>query len=75
MARELARARWFDDYVRQPVERDALELSQVRQRQALAEFGHLLETFVIGEVRKQASWLDEPVTLGQWRTSDGAEVG
>ena len=162
---ESARARWFDDYVRQSVERDALELSQVRQRQALAqllanvaaqagqilniskaaeaigverrtaeghlrlledlflvvrlpawgttlrsrvnarpkahlvdsglaarqlrltpsrlssldpaaltEFGHLLETFVVGEIRKQASWLDEPVTLGHWRTSDGAEV-
>ncbi|NCD21111.1 MAG: DUF4143 domain-containing protein, partial [Actinobacteria bacterium] len=41
---------------------------------ALTEFGHLLETFVVGEVRKQASWLDEPVTLGHWRTSDGAEV-
>jgi predicted AAA+ superfamily ATPase len=162
---ETARARWFDDYVRQSVDRDALELSQVRQRQALAElltylatqggqlinvtkaadavgvdrktgesylrlledlflvarlpawgtelrsrvsarakvhlvdsglaarllrltpaklagldasamtgFGRLLETFVVGEIRKQASWLDEPVTLGHWRTSDGAEV-
>lgn len=162
---ESARARWFDDYVRQSVERDATELSQVRQRQALAdllsqiaaqtgqilnisraadaigverrtaeshlrlledlflvvrlpawgktlrsrvsarpkahvvdsglaarllrltpaklssldpaaltEFGHLLETFVVGEIRKQASWLDEPVTLAHWRTSDGAEV-
>jgi len=29
---------------------------------------------VVGEIRKQASWLDEPVTLGHWRTSDGAEV-
>lgn len=162
---ESGRARWFDDYVRQSVERDALELSQVRQRQALAdllsllaaqtgqllntaksaqvigvdrktaesylrlledlflivrlpawgktlrsrvsarakvhvvdsglaarllrltptklasldpsaltEFGNLLETFVVGEVRKQASWMDEPVALGHWRTSDGAEV-
>lgn len=161
----MARARWFDDYVRQSVERDALELSQVRQRQALAdlltylatqsgrlinvtkaaeavgvdrktgeaylrlledlflvarlpawgtelrsrvsarskvhlvdsglaarllrltpsklvgfdstaiaEFGRLLEVFVVGEIRKQASWLDEPVNLGHWRTSDGAEV-
>jgi uncharacterized protein len=160
-----ARARWFDDFVRQSVERDALELSHIRQRQAmvdllthltaqtgqllnmskaaeavgvdrktaeahlrlledlylvvrlpawgktlrsrvsarpkvhvvdsglaarllritptklatldpavLTEFGHLLETFVVGELRKQASWLDEPVTLGHWRTSDGAEV-
>lgn len=33
-----------------------------------------LETFAVGEVRKRASWLDEPVTLGHWRTSDGAEV-
>jgi uncharacterized protein len=162
---QAARARWFDDYVRQSVDRDALELSQVRQRQALAELlgylaaqsgqlinvtkaadavgldrktgeaylrlledlflvarlpawgtelrsrvsarskvhlvdsglaarllrvneaklvslessamnglGRLLETFVVGEIRKQASWMDEPVTLGHWRTSDGAEV-
>lgn len=162
---ESARARWFDDYVRQSVDRDAQELSQVRQRQALADllgyvatqagqlinvtkaadtvgvdrktaeaylrlledlflvsrlpswgtdlrsrvsarakvhlvdsglaarllrltpaklagleasatapFGKLLETFVVGEIRKQATWLDEPVTLGHWRTSDGAEI-
>lgn len=160
-----SRARWFDDFVRQSVERDALELSQVRQRQSLADllsrlasqtgqllniskaaetlavdrrtaeahlrlledlflivrlpawgttlrsrvtvrpkvhlvdsglaarllrltpiklasldpaalsdFGNLLETFVVGELRKQASWLDSPVALGHWRTSDGAEV-
>ncbi len=160
-----ARARWFDDFVRASVERDALELSRVRERQAMADllahlaartgqllnvsnaaqavgvsrptaeghlrlledlflvvrlpawgrtlrsrvnakpkahlvdsglaarllrlspdklagldpaaltdFGHLLETFVIGEIRKQASWLAEPVALGHWRTSDGAEV-
>ena len=162
---EPARARWFDDFVRQSVERDAVELSRVRQRRSLAdllfhvagqtgqllntsraaeaigvdrktaesylrlledlflvvrlpawgktlrsrvsarpkahvvdsglaarllrltpsklagldptaltEFGNLLETFVVGEVRKQASWLDEPVALGHWRTSDGVEV-
>jgi predicted AAA+ superfamily ATPase len=41
---------------------------------ALAEFGHLLETFVVGELRKQASWLDEPVSTGHWRTHDGDEV-
>ncbi|MFT4166375.1 MAG: ATP-binding protein [Microlunatus sp.] len=160
-----ARARWFDDYVRRTVERDAIELLKIRQRQslsdlvtyiaaqtgqllnitkaaesvgverktaeshlrlledlflvtrlpawgttlrsrvsarpkvhvvdsglaarllrlnpaklalldpsALTEFGNLLETFVVGEIRKQASWLDEPIALGHWRTSDGTEV-
>ncbi len=160
-----SRNRWFDDYLRQTLERDALELRPVRQRQALrdllnrlaartaqvlnlsqatqglvlsrdtvdgytrlladlfvlerlpgwgktlrsrsaaapkvylidsgvvarllrvspdklglldpttaTEFGHLLETFVVGELRKQLSWLDEPVTMGHWRTKDGDEV-
>jgi len=31
------RNRWFDDYIRQTLERDARELKQVRQRQALRE--------------------------------------
>ncbi|WP_237700765.1 ATP-binding protein [Janibacter sp. HTCC2649] len=159
------RNRWFDDYITQSIERDALELARIRQRQvlrdllgrlagrtgqvlnlsaasqgldlarttaeehtrlledlflierlpawgktlrartvaspkvhvvdsgvaarllkvspdklasldptALTEFGNLLETFVVGELRKQASWLDEPVTVGHWRTHDGDEV-
>ena len=162
---ESARARWFDDFVRQSIERDAMELRRVRQRQSLAElltrlasqtgqllnitnsaqavgvdrktaeahlrlledlflvvrlpgwgktlrsrvsvrpkvhlvdsglaarllcltpaklagldpvalteFGNLLEIFVVGELRKQASWLDGHITLGHWRTSDGTEV-
>jgi len=41
---------------------------------ALTEFGHLLETFVVGEVSKQLDWLDEPVARGHWRTHDGDEV-
>ncbi|MDR0366304.1 MAG: DUF4143 domain-containing protein, partial [Bifidobacteriaceae bacterium] len=40
----------------------------------LTGFGHLLETFVAGELRKQASWLDEPLNTGHWRTSSGDEV-
>jgi predicted AAA+ superfamily ATPase len=41
---------------------------------ALQQFGHLLETFVVGEVRKQVSWMDGIAGLGHWRTHDGAEV-
>jgi predicted AAA+ superfamily ATPase len=164
-ARGAARNRWFDDYVTQSVERDAIELSRIRERQllgqllarlagqtgqllnltkvgnglattrntleshtrlledlfllerlpawgktlkarsvaapklhvidsgvaarlmrvspqklagldqtSLTEFGNLLETFVVGELRKQVSWLDEPVTVGHWRTHDDDEV-
>lgn len=45
-----------------------------RSPQALTEFGHLVETFVVAEVLKQVSWLDRPATVGHWRTRDGAEV-
>jgi uncharacterized protein len=41
---------------------------------ALTEFGHLLETFVVGEVSKQLDWLEEPAIAGHWRTHDGDEV-
>lgn len=41
---------------------------------ALTEFGHLLETFVVGEIHKQVGRLDEVVTLGHWRTRKGSEV-
>ena len=159
------RDRWFDDYIKQSIERDAIELARIRQRQllrellgrlagrtgqvlnlsaaseglgvsrtaaeehtrlledlflierlpawgktlrsrtvaspkvhvidsgvaarllrvsptklagldptTLTEFGNLLETFVIGELRKHAAWLDEPVSVGHWRTHDGDEV-
>jgi predicted AAA+ superfamily ATPase len=41
---------------------------------SMTELGHLLETFVVGELRKQASWLDDVGPMGHWRTSDGDEV-
>src|SRR5580693_5294392 len=41
---------------------------------ALTEYGHLLETFAVGEVLKQASWSDAPVTAGHFRTEAGDEV-
>jgi predicted AAA+ superfamily ATPase len=45
-----------------------------RDATALQQFGHLLETFVVGEVRKQVSWMDGITGLGHWRTHDGEEV-
>jgi predicted AAA+ superfamily ATPase len=44
------------------------------QPAALTEFGHLFETFCVGEVLKQLSWLDLPTEVGHWRTHDGDEV-
>lgn len=41
---------------------------------AQSEFGNLLETFVVGELRKQASWLTDRVSFGHWRTHDHDEV-
>ncbi|HET9088758.1 MAG TPA: ATP-binding protein [Acidimicrobiales bacterium] len=45
-----------------------------RNATASSEFGHLLETFVVGELRKQASWIDAVTGLGHWRSHDGGEV-
>ena len=41
---------------------------------ALQQFGHLIETFAVNELCKQAHWLEDPVDIGHWRTHDGAEV-
>jgi len=41
---------------------------------ALKALGHLLESFVVAELIKQASWLDEITVAGHWRTRDGDEV-
>jgi nitroreductase len=45
-----------------------------RDPTVLSELGHLLETFVIGELLKQASWADGLTGVGHWRTRDGDEV-
>lgn len=45
-----------------------------RDPAALTELGHLLETFAVGELIKQASWTAEVAGLGHWRTRDGVEV-
>lgn len=44
------------------------------QATARTEFGHLLETFVVGELLKQATWIDGIAGVGHWRTHDGDEV-
>jgi predicted AAA+ superfamily ATPase len=41
---------------------------------AMTQFGHLLETFCVGEVLKQLSWMETPAQPGHWRTHDGDEV-
>jgi predicted AAA+ superfamily ATPase len=41
---------------------------------SLTEFGHLLETFVVSELLKQASWEEGIAGSGHWRTHDGDEV-
>lgn len=45
-----------------------------RDPTALTELGHLLETFVVNEVLRHASWLDDAFTAGHWRTHDDEEV-
>lgn len=45
-----------------------------REPAALTELGHLLETFVVGELLKQSSWMDGIAGFGHWRTRDGDEV-
>lgn len=40
----------------------------------LSEYGHLLETFAVGEILKQVSWWDAPVATGYFRTGGGDEV-
>jgi predicted AAA+ superfamily ATPase len=45
-----------------------------RDSASLSQFGHLLETFVVGELIREASWLDDIADCGHWRTHDGHEV-
>lgn len=45
-----------------------------RDATSLQQFGHLLETFVVFEVLKQASWQEGVAGAGHWRTHNGMEV-
>jgi predicted AAA+ superfamily ATPase len=45
-----------------------------RDPMVLTEFGHLVETFAVGEILKQVSWSDEVITPSHFRTQPGDEV-
>jgi pimeloyl-ACP methyl ester carboxylesterase len=45
-----------------------------RNPAALTEFGHLVETFAVGEILKQVSWSDEVITASHFRTESGDEA-
>jgi predicted AAA+ superfamily ATPase len=45
-----------------------------RDPAALAEFGHLVETFAVGEILKQISWSNDLITPSHFRTRAGDEV-
>jgi hypothetical protein len=45
-----------------------------RDPTVLTQFGHLLETFVVSEILAQATWTEQIVSVGHWRTRDGIEV-
>jgi predicted AAA+ superfamily ATPase len=45
-----------------------------RNPAVLTEFGHLVETFAVGEILKQLSWSDEVTTASHFRTESGDEV-
>jgi predicted AAA+ superfamily ATPase len=40
----------------------------------LTQLGHLLETFVVGEVIAQTTWAGDIAAVGHWRTRDSTEV-
>jgi predicted AAA+ superfamily ATPase len=40
----------------------------------LTDYGHLVETFAVGEILKQVSWWDAPVAAGHFRTAAAEEV-
>ncbi len=45
-----------------------------RLPETLTEYGHLMETFVVNEVLKQASWSAQPLVTGHWRDRGGEAV-
>jgi hypothetical protein len=40
----------------------------------LTEYGHVVESFAVGEILKQVSWWDAPVAVGHFRTASADEI-
>ena len=47
---------------------------EARAPTTLTEFGHVIETFAVNEILKQAGWAEIPLTFSHFRTKDGHEV-
>jgi uncharacterized protein len=47
---------------------------EARAPTTLTEFGHVIETFALNEILKQAGWANIPLTFSHFRTKDGHEV-
>ena len=51
-----------------------LKVTEMQLQRNIALLGHLLETFVYNELRKQASWHESELTLFHFRDKDQYEV-
>lgn len=51
-----------------------MNVSVEHLQQDPGKFGHILETFVYNELRRQASWLNEDIEFFHFRDRDGYEV-
>lgn len=50
------------------------EMLRARKPAALTQFGHLVETFAVNELIKQAGWAEQAVRFSHYRTRDQREV-
>lgn len=53
---------------------DLLQVDPDRLRAAATQFGHVLENFVVAEIRKQLTWSSVRAQLFHYRTQNGHEV-
>jgi len=67
MSLDRSRRQWLSDYARTLVTRDLTDLSRIHRA---ADLPGLLETFVVAELMKQASWSDTPLRLAHYRDSE-----